>query len=208
MAEWYVNQRDKTHGPFSSSQLKQLADAGKIDRETQVRKNADGKWAAARHVKGLFESREVTTFVEAPPPAKHVVEAVPMPARRIPCPICGEEIAETAIKCRFCNEYVDGRPQPPPPPTHQTVAVAPATQPVITMSVVQQVHVPHQRWSPAAAMFLSFLIPGLGQIYKGQPLNGILWFIVTLVGYVMLVVPGLVLHLCCIVGAGMGDPYR
>lgn len=212
MAEWYVKQNDKTHGPFSSSQLKQLADADKIDRDTAVRKSADGRWAAARHVKGLFESREVTSVTDAPLPKRlpeeQIVEALPMPLRRIPCPICGEEIAETAVKCRFCNEYLDGRPQPPPPPLQQNVAVAPASQPSISMNVVQQVQMPHQRWNPPAAMFLSFLIPGLGQMYKGQVLNGLLWLIITVIGYVMLVVPGLILHLCCIVGAGMGDPYR
>lgn len=49
MAEWYVKHGDTTHGPFSSSQLKQLADSGRIDRDTAVRKNADGKWSAERH---------------------------------------------------------------------------------------------------------------------------------------------------------------
>ena len=58
------------------------------------------------------------------------------------------------------------------------------------------------------AMLLSFFIPGLGQLYKGQLLNGFVWFVVVAGGYFLLVIPGLALHLCCIVGAGMGDPYR
>ncbi len=57
-------------------------------------------------------------------------------------------------------------------------------------------------------MLLSFFIPGVGQMYKGQPINGIVWLILVIAGYVAFVIPGLVLHVCCIAGAGMGDPYR
>src|SRR5690348_8940410 len=53
MADWYVNEGDKTHGPFSSNQLKQLAAKSKINADTQVRLGADGEWIRAKHVKGL-----------------------------------------------------------------------------------------------------------------------------------------------------------
>jgi TM2 domain-containing membrane protein YozV len=65
-----------------------------------------------------------------------------------------------------------------------------------------------KRWSAGVAMLLSFLIPGVGQMYKGQALNGIAWLIVVVIGYALFVVPGLILHICCIIGAGMGDPYK
>ena len=48
---------------------------------------------------------------------------------------------------------------------------------------------------------LSFFIPGLGQLVKGQVFGGIIWFIVVAIGYAALVIPGLILHLCCIIGA-------
>ncbi len=48
----------------------------------------------------------------------------------------------------------------------------------------------------------------LGQMYKGQIFNGIAWFVCTIIGYVAFVIPGLLLHLCCVAGAAMGDPYR
>jgi len=55
--------------------------------------------------------------------------------------------------------------------------------------------------SPVVAAVLSFLIPGLGQMYRGDVATGFGWLIVTLIGYVLLIVPGLVLHIWCIVSA-------
>lgn len=53
-------------------------------------------------------------------------------------------------------------------------------------------------------MLLSFFIPGLGQLYKGQPINGAVWFVLVVIGYIALIIPGVILHFCCIIGAGMG----
>lgn len=55
-----------------------------------------------------------------------------------------------------------------------------------------------QRPSAGIAAVLSFFIPGLGQLYQGKLLIGILWFFCTGAGYFLLIVPGLVLHLSCI----------
>ena len=68
-------------------------------------------------------------------------------------------------------------------------------------------HPPVQRWSPALAAVLSVLVPGLGQAYKGQVLNGIVWFFLVGVGYLALILPGLLLHFFCIVGAASGNPW-
>jgi TM2 domain-containing membrane protein YozV len=61
-------------------------------------------------------------------------------------------------------------------------------------------------WNPGVAAVLSFFIPGLGQIYKGQILNGLVWFFCVAVGYVCLIIPGALLHICCIYGAYSGHP--
>lgn len=55
--------------------------------------------------------------------------------------------------------------------------------------------------NPGVAAVLSLVIPGAGQMYKGQVGNGVAWLIVVTLGYVLFVVPGLVLHLVCIIGA-------
>jgi hypothetical protein len=68
-------------------------------------------------------------------------------------------------------------------------------------------HPPVQRWSPALAAVLSMLVPGLGQAYKGQLLNGVVWFFLVGVGYLALILPGLLLHFFCIVGAASGNPW-
>ena len=54
---------------------------------------------------------------------------------------------------------------------------------------------------------LSFFLPGLGQLYKGQILNGIVWFFFVILGYAALILPGLLLHIFCIIGAASGNQW-
>jgi len=102
---------------------------------------------------------------------------------RTTCPYCKETIIAGSAKCKHCGEFLD---------RNLRDARAPRVK----------------QWEPVAALLLSFLIPGAGQLYKGQPLNALLWFFITVFGYVMLIIPGIVLHTCCIIGAAMGDPYK
>jgi hypothetical protein len=66
---------------------------------------------------------------------------------------------------------------------------------------------PVQRWSPGLAAVLSFFLPGLGQLYKGQIINGIVWFFVVMCGYAALILPGVFLHFFCVLGALSGNPW-
>jgi len=68
-------------------------------------------------------------------------------------------------------------------------------------------HPPARLWSPGLAAVLSFFVPGLGQLYKGQIINGIIWFLFVCMGYAALVVPGLILHFFCVLGAPSGNPW-
>ena len=77
------------------------------------------------------------------------------------------------------------------------------------MDKVIYVQAPQQRlWSPGVAAVLSFLIPGLGQMYKGRIIRGLLWLLIVLAGYAAFVIPGLVLHFVCILMAASGDPMK
>jgi TM2 domain-containing membrane protein YozV len=64
------------------------------------------------------------------------------------------------------------------------------------------------KWDPGTAAFLSFMIPGWGQIYKGQKITGIIWLVVTITGYFFMVIPGLLIHAFCTLEAAFGKPGK
>jgi TM2 domain-containing membrane protein YozV len=133
-------------------------------------------------------------------------------AKPIPCPFCGEPIARDARKCRHCNEYLDVSLRPGQQQVPQIVINNANTNTVQAHSHAAATVVaggrPRKRFSPLVACLLSLLIPGLGQIYTGRLLAGILWFVVTAIGYVCFIIPGIVLQFICAISAGMSDPYR
>jgi hypothetical protein len=59
------------------------------------------------------------------------------------------------------------------------------------------------RQSPnaAAAAVLSMIVPGAGQLYAGRPLSGVAWFALVTMGYLLLIVPGVLLHILCVASA-------
>ena len=54
--QWYVQVRGKSHGPYTSPQMKSLAERQQISPETLVRPHSANEWRPAKSVKGLFES--------------------------------------------------------------------------------------------------------------------------------------------------------
>lgn len=112
------------------------------------------------------------------------------------CPYCAETIKAQATVCRFCGRNL-GTDQPP-----QAVGSSQPQAPVIIQSP------PQRQWSPGVAAVLSLVIPGAGQIYKGQIGKGLFHLIVIVIGYALFIIPGLILHVLCIIDATRGDPYH
>lgn len=129
------------------------------------------------------------------------------------CRYCGEEILSTALKCKHCGEFLDGRPREPVAPQviiHHAppVQAAPAPNIVIhnnNQNVATAIAggVMGRRWSRIVAAILS-VVPGLGQIYKGEWAQGVVWFIAIPVGYAFFIVPGVILHFVSFLSAISG----
>jgi TM2 domain-containing membrane protein YozV len=57
------------------------------------------------------------------------------------------------------------------------------------------------------AAVLNLLIPGAGQMYKGRIAEGLVWLIFVAIGYILFIMPGIVLQLFCVARAWAGDSY-
>jgi TM2 domain-containing membrane protein YozV/ribosomal protein L40E len=214
MSNWYINSGGKVYGPIDNETLKQLANKGKIKPETPIRQGSEGTWSKCGKVKGLFtglSTHKATSIIEVKPepepePIKTIATQTPQIVSEKTCMYCGELISLIAVKCKHCKEYLDPnlrKDRSEQAPVVQQPAPAPQT-----FVFQQPAMVPIPKWNPGVAAVLSFLLPGLGQIYKGQLFNGLLWLFVVGMGYIFLIIPGLILHVMCVVGASMGDPYK
>lgn len=66
---------------------------------------------------------------------------------------------------------------------------------------------PEITWRPAVALVLS-LMPGLGHLYKRQPLRGLLWFMFVVYMYSVAPPLGWILHAICAGNAALSGAIR
>ena len=98
MSEWWYSIDGDTTGPVSPADLKRLATAGLLARDTLVRTGNDKKWHAAEKVRGLFDVAD-----KSEPPGEELVSP---PGDLVPSHNAGPgQVAAPPVQC-FAGEAV------------------------------------------------------------------------------------------------------
>lgn len=202
----------------------------------EKRANTKGKCPSCGQVFVLVPSKDNLPVIVQPTRPELL-----LPALIKNCPFCSESIATTAVKCKHCNEFLDGRSvpvlhtqqpiiiveepkkslkkskqefdqigrqQPQSHPQQQLPQRAQQPQQTLNISQVVNVGLQQQRWSRIVAGVLSLVFPGLGHLYKGQIISGFVWAILVVGGYILFVIPGVILHMLCFLGSMTGNTSR
>jgi TM2 domain-containing membrane protein YozV len=135
-------------------------------------------------------SSEASTERSAQTPDDEFAESIGIKGRNdmIACPYCAEPIRYGARKCRHCGEYLDDDLRRQQRRAAYENPLAAGARP-----------------NAGIAAVLSLFFPGAGQIYREKIGVGIAWMIAVAIGYMLLVIPGLILHGFCIYDAATNE---
>ena len=84
--QWFCRLMGSEMGPFTSSQLLEMARSHQLTPEDFVKKGVDGTWVDASRVKGLFEDGASSSIIRAhvPPTMKKDASKKPKPTKHAP----------------------------------------------------------------------------------------------------------------------------
>jgi Uncharacterized Zn-finger containing protein len=107
------------------------------------------------------------------------------------CSNCGEPLKKYAVVCSNC-----GKPAAYPNKPEEKVSIEQVEQvyeaSYETPKYETSINTTVQSKEPFLALVFSFVFVGLGQVYNGKFWRGIFFMLSTFIGFVLLIVPGLV----------------
>jgi hypothetical protein len=109
MAWYYYNKSGNKMGTFSNSELKELAQKGKITPDTRI-EDENGRTALAKDIKGLTFPESALTEENpftTPRPAGQTSSIV-LPPANLFCTNCGNSISAQAVACMSCGAKPTG----------------------------------------------------------------------------------------------------